>query len=135
MADEKKPETPPPDAPPDKRPAPIEKEKIHVTVKPKDPKDKSFEDYKEKIKPRIKEDVKKTLDDNKGGGAGKQLDGIDKKLDEIRRQVDPSKVKEIEVKVEGEVGGKPIKPHTTTVKPDEGKPHGPPPPPAPPAKK
>lgn len=132
MADDKKPATPPPDVPPAKQP--IEKEKIHITVKPKDPKDRSFEQYKEKIKPNVKEDVKKTLDDNKGGGAQKQLDGIDKKLDEIKRQVDPGKVKEIEVKVEGEIGGKPMKPYVKTVKPDEGKPApvplGPPPPPA-----
>lgn len=119
MADEKKPAAPPPEVPPEKRP--IEKEKIHVTVKPKDPKDRSFETYKEKIKPQIKEDLQKTLGDNKGGGAKKQLGGVEKKLEEIRKQVDPNKVKEIEVKVEGEVGGKPMKPHVTTVKPDEGK--------------
>jgi hypothetical protein len=134
MADEKRPAAPPPDVPPDKRP--IEKEKIHVTVKPKDPKDRSFDGYKEKIKPHIKEDVKKTLDDNKDGGAKKQLDGVDKKLDEIKKQVDPGKVKEIEVKVEGEVGGKPMTPHTKTVKPDEGAaPPAQPAPAAPPAKK
>lgn len=136
MADEKKPATPPPDKPPENpEKRPIEKEKIHVTVVPKDPKNPEHQQYRDKIKPRIKEDIRKTLDDNKDGGSKKQLDGADKKLDDIKRQIDPGKVKEVEVKVEGEVGGKPMKPHTTTVKPDEGKPHGPAPAPTPPAKK
>lgn len=126
MAKEKKPAAPPAEVPPEKRP--IEKETVHVTVKPKDPKDPSFQEYKEKkVKPNIKKDVQKILDDNKGGGAKKQLADIDKKLDEIKKQIDPGKVKEIEVKIEGEVGGKPMKPHVKTIVPDEGKPAAVPP--------
>ena len=121
-----------PAVPPDKKPVPPEKQpiakpKVHVTVTPKNPpktaeEKKRFEEYRDgKVKPNVKKDVGEALEKHKGGGARKQLDGVKEKLDQVRKQVDPNQVKEIEVKIEGEVGGKPMTPDVTRVKPDEGR--------------
>ena len=125
MSDDKGTKSPPSTAspkpqelPPEKQP--LENERIHVTVTPKDPKNPDHQKYRDKIKPAIKEDVKKTLDGNKGEGHKKQLDGVDKKADEIKKLVDPSKVKQIDIKVEGDVGKKKVT-HTKEVAPDGGK--------------
>ena len=93
MADEKK------DAP-----KPLEKEEVHVTVTPKDPKDPDHRRAAEKVKTTVKEQVKKALDDNKSGGAQKQLDAAEKKIDEAKERTSPNQIEKINVKVKGKDG-------------------------------
>ena len=83
---------------------PLEKEEVHATVTPKDPRDPSHRDTAEKIKKVVKEGVKKALDDNKGGGAKKQLDEADRKIDEAKERTNPRQVDKINVKIKGKDG-------------------------------
>jgi len=80
---------------------PLEKEEVHVTVTPKDPRDPEHRKTAEKVKETVKKEVKKALDDNKGGGAKKQLDAAEEKIDKAKEQVSPSQVEKINVKVKG----------------------------------
>jgi len=104
-------------------PKPIEKERIHVTVTPEKGKDAQDaarkKEYSQKVKDRLKEEVRKAVSDNKGAGAEKQLDAAKQKTEDAGQQVSREAVKEIKVKVEGESGGKPIS-KEVTVEPKEG---------------
>jgi len=83
---------------------PLEKEEVHVTVTPKNPKDPDHKQAAEKVKKTVKDGVKKALDDNKGGGAKKQLDAADDKVDEAKERASPRQIEKINVKVKGEDG-------------------------------
>lgn len=129
MADDSKPAAPPKtEVPPEKKP--LENPQVDVKVKPAT---KSDRDYADKVKRNLKADVEKTVKQNEGGGARKQLDAAEQTTKEAGKQVDPSKVKEISVDVSGKVGKTKVG-EETVVKPGPT-PDGPPPPPAPAPKK
>ncbi len=83
---------------------PLDREEVHVTVTPKDPRDPTHREAAEKVKKVVKDGVKKALDDNKGGGAKKQLDAADGKIDEAKERASPQKIDKINVKVKGKDG-------------------------------
>jgi len=93
MADEKK-----------EQPKPLDKEDVVVSVTPKDPKDPKHQEAAKRVKKTVEREVKKALDDNKGGGAKKQLDAAEEKVDEAKKQVSPTQVEKIKVRVSGKDG-------------------------------
>ncbi len=134
MADDSKPPAAPPktEVPPEKKP--IENPQVDVRVKPAT---KGDRDYADKVKRNLKSDVEKTIKQNEGDGARRQLDAAKKTVKEAGKQVDPAKVKEISVNVDGKVGKTNVG-DETIVKPGPPPapaPEGPPPSPAPAPKK
>jgi len=93
MADDKK-----------EQPKPLDKEEVVVSVTPKDPKDPQHQETAKKVKKAVEKEVKKALDDNKGGGAKKQLDAAEEKIDQAKKQVSPTQVEKIKVRVAGKDG-------------------------------
>lgn len=95
---------------------PIEKEKIDVTVTPKQGGDKKQtadnKQYADKVKKSLESDVKKSLDGAKEGGAKKQLDAAEKATQDAGKKIDPAKIEKVKVKVEGEAGGEKVKRET-----------------------
>lgn len=85
-------------------PKPLEKEEVHVSVKPKDPKDPAHRQVAEKVKANVEKEVKKALDDNKSGGVQKQLDAAEKKIDDAKNGTSPNQIEKISVKVKGKDG-------------------------------
>ncbi len=82
-------------------PKPLKEEEVHVTVTPKDRNNPDHRKAAEKVKETVKKEVRKALDDNKGGGAKRQLDEADKRIDQAKEQVSPRQVEKINVKVKG----------------------------------
>ena len=131
MSDKKTPQNDP--LPPDK--APMQDPKIDVTVKPNDAapsKDERRQNhqYADKIRERLKEDVKKAVDKagqdaerrNSPNPRKDQLDAAKKTADDAAKQVNPNQIDKIRVKVDGET--------VIERQPGEdGTPQGPPPPP------
>lgn len=95
---------------------PLEKEKVDVTVTPKETKDRKQrqdnKDYAEKVKKSLENDVKKSLDGAKQDGAKKQLDAAEKTTQDAGKKIDPQKIEKVKVKVEGEAGGEKVKRET-----------------------
>ncbi|HTM67725.1 MAG TPA: hypothetical protein VL426_00345 [Candidatus Binatia bacterium] len=95
---------------------PLEKEKIDVSVTPKQGGDKKQtqdnRQYADKVKKSLENDVKKSLDGAKQDGAKKQLDAAEKTAQDAGKKIDPSKIEKVKVKVEGEAGGEKVKRET-----------------------
>lgn len=99
-------------------PKPIEKERVHVEVEPKDKDDSSDRDYGRKVKENVKRQVKEAIEKNKDGGQRKQVDAVDDVIDTTKKRVNPGKVEKVRVKVEGETSDGDTITHERTVKPD-----------------
>lgn len=103
---------------------PLEKEKIDVTVTPKQGTDrKQSQDnrqYADKVKKSLEGDVKKSLEGAKEGGSKKQLDAAEKTAQDAGTKIDPSKIEKVKVKVEGEAGGEKVKRETVVAPKKEG---------------
>lgn len=109
---------------PNTKDPPIEKPKVKVTAKPADtdsPKQKEVNDQAaEKIEKSVADNVRKALDDHKTGGSQQQLDAAKRAVEDAGKQVSPQRVKEIEVQVDGQRGGKPFRKKLDPVEPSEG---------------
>ncbi len=130
MSDTTKPPPSPPktEASPEKKP--LENPKVNVRVVPAKKNDR---EYAEKVKRNLKTDVEKTVRENEGGGAKKQLESAEKTVRGVGTQVDPNKIREISVDVSGKVGKTKIAEETVVkpgaapasapspAKPDDGK--------------
>lgn len=108
----------------DPTPKPLEKEKIDVTVTPKQGGDKKQtadnKQYAEKVKKSLEGDVKKSLDGAKQDGAKKQLDAAEKATQDAGKKIDPTKIDKVKVKVEGESGGEKVKRETVVTPKKDG---------------
>lgn len=102
---------------------PLKNPKVDVTVTPKETNDRgqSMENrkYSHRVEESLEKEIKKQLDDNKGGGAKKQLDAAEKAADGAKKGADPKKIVKIKIKVGGEVDGDKVS-REKTVTPKEG---------------
>jgi hypothetical protein len=101
-----------------KDPKPMNDPEVHVTVTPKNPRDPDHKRAAEKVKETVKEGVKKVVKEAAPGGAKKQLDAADGKIDEAKHGASPGKIDKINVKVKGKDADGDEYHHERTVKPD-----------------
>ena len=115
MSDSKKPEQKDP-------PKPLEKTHIHVDVIPKDENNDRQKDTARTLRQKLKDNIKKAVDQNKQGGKEKQFEAAREETKKVGRDTDSSQVKEIRVNVSGTDQDGDRERHAWTVIPKENKP-------------
>ncbi len=94
MSDVKKPEQKDP-------PKPLEKPHVEVNVIPKDENNNTQRDAARTLRQKLKDNIKKVVQENKPGGKEKQFEAAKEQTKKVGRDSNPEQIKEIRVNVSG----------------------------------
>ena len=89
MSDNKKPEKP------------LESPEFAVSVIPKDKTNPDHQKTAENVQKKLKENVKRAIDENKSGGKTKQFEAAEKEIKKAGQGTDPVKIDKIKIHVAG----------------------------------
>lgn len=105
---------------------PLENPEVHVSVTPKDSKNKEEnqknKDTAEKVQKTLKEKVKKALEENRPGGKDKQFEAAESETKKAGKGTDPGQIGKIKVRIAGKDGDGDIVDRGWMVVPKEVKP-------------